>query len=184
MQTIEVLTELFDKKILDILNTIINDKTGGMYLGELSKAANVAPATTYRIINKLVKLELIEEVKIKKLKLYKFRRSGKSEFLYQLFKKDIKIMQVFIDKVKEMPELQAIILHGEEAKDRANLLLIGNSIDSGKIKEICGEIREKYNFVIAPLTLTAEQFDAMSKMGLYSGKRSILFEKKQNSCQK
>jgi len=181
MQTIEVLTELFDKKILNVLDAVINDKSGGMYLSEVSKFANVSPATTYRIINKLVKLELIEEIKIKRLKLYKFKRSGKSEFLYQLFKKDVKILQMFIDKIKDVPELQAVVLHGEEAKDRANVLLIGGSIDSGKIKETCSEIKENYNFIIAPLILTAEQYDAMSKMGLYSGKKSIIFEKKQNS---
>ena len=86
MQVVDVLTDLFDKKILSILNTIINDKTGGMYLGEISKAAEVPAATTYRILNKLTNIELIEEKKIKKLKLYKFKRSGKSEFLYNMFK--------------------------------------------------------------------------------------------------
>jgi len=70
-----------------------------------------------------------------------------------------------------------ILLHGEEARDRANVLLIGDDIDSGKIKEICGSIKEEHNFIISPLTLTAEQYDSMSKMGLYSGKKNILFER-------
>ncbi|MBR9692194.1 helix-turn-helix domain-containing protein [Candidatus Woesearchaeota archaeon] len=179
MQAVDVLTDLFDKKILAILNTIINDKTGGMYLGEISKAANVPNPTTFRIINKLVKLELFEEIKIKKLKLYKFKRTGKSDFLYKMFKKDVQVLKIFISKVKDMSGLQAIVLHGEEAKDRANILLIGENIDSGKIKEICAKIKEDHNFTISPLTLTAEQYDSMSKMGLYSGKKNILFEKKQ-----
>jgi len=85
MQAVDVLTELFDKKILGILNIVINDKSEGMYLGEISKAASVPPATTYRIINKLVALDVLQEVKIKKLKLYKFKRSGKTEFLFKLF---------------------------------------------------------------------------------------------------
>jgi predicted transcriptional regulator len=180
MQAIDVLTELFDKKILNILNILINDKSEGMYLGELAKAANVAPATTYRILNKLVKIELIDEIKIKKLKLYKFKRSGKSDFLYRLFKREAQVLKIFIEKIKALPGVQALVLHGEEAKDRANVLLIGNNIETGKIKEICAEINEAYNFVISPLTLTAEQYDAMSKMGLYSGKKSILFENKEN----
>ncbi|MBW2996260.1 helix-turn-helix domain-containing protein [Candidatus Woesearchaeota archaeon] len=177
MQAVDVLTELFDKKILSILNIIINDKTGGMYLGEISKAADVPAATTYRILNKLIQTELIKEEKIKKLKLYKFKRSGKSEFLYKMFKKDVQVLRIFIEKVKEMP-VQAVVLHGEETKDRANVLLIGENIDSGKIKEICAKIKEENNFIISPLTLTAEQYDSMSKMGLYSGKKNILFEKK------
>ncbi len=177
MQAVDVLTELFDKKILNILNTIINDKSGGMYLGEISKAASVSPATTYRILNKLVKSELIKEIKIKKLKLYSFNRTGKSDFLYRLFKKDVQVLKVFIEKAKDLNGLQAILLHGEETKDKANILLIGNNIDSGRVKEICSAIKETYNFIISPLTLTAEQYDSMSKMGLYSGKKNILFEK-------
>jgi len=178
MQAVDVLTELFDKKILSILNVIINDKTEGMYLGEISKASSVAPATTHRIINKLVRIEVLEEIRIKKLKLYKFRRYGKTEFLFKLFKKDAMILKIFIDQVKEIEGLHAILLHGEEARDRANVLLIGDNIDSEKIKEICGSIKEEHNFIISPLTLTAEQYDSMSKMGLYSGKKNILFERR------
>ena len=179
MQAVDVLKDLFDEKILSILNIIINDKTGGMYLGEISRAAKVPPATTFRILHKLVNSELIEEKKIKKLKLYKFQRSGRSEFLYKMFKKDVQVLRMFIEQVKKLPQLQYVVLHGEETKDRANLLLIGEDIDPGKIKEICAKIREEHNFTISPLTLTAEQYDSMSKMGLYSGKKNILFEKKQ-----
>lgn len=179
MQAVDVLKDLFDEKILSILNIIINDKTGGMYLGEISMAAEVPKATTFRIINKLVNSELIEEKKIKKLKLYRFKRSGNSEFLYNIFKKDVQILKIFIEKVKDLKGLQAILLHGEETKDRANILLIGGNIDSGKIKETCAKIKEKHNFIISPLTLTAEQYNSMSKMGLYSGKKNILFEKKE-----
>jgi predicted transcriptional regulator len=178
MQAVDVLKDLFDEKILSILNIIINDKTGGMYLGEITRAANVPKATTFRILNKLVDSDLIEEKKIKKLKLYKFRRSGKSEFLYKMFKKDVQVLKIFIDQIKSIPSLQYIVLHGEETKDRANLLLIGENIDSGKIKEICAKIKEEHNFIISPLTLTAEQYDSMSKMGLYSGKKNILYERK------
>ena len=96
-----------------------------------------------------------------------------------MFKKDVQVLKVFIDQIKNMPELQYIVLHGEETKDRANVLLIGENINSGKIKEICAKIKEDHNFLISPLTLTAEQYDSMSKMGLYSGKKNILFEKKQ-----
>ena len=85
---------------------------------------------------------------------------------------------MFIDTVKDIKELQYIVLHGKETKDRANLLLIGENIDSGKIKEICAKIKEEHNFIISPLTVTAEQYDSMSKMGLYSGKKNILYEKK------
>ena len=46
-----------------------------------------------------------------------------------------------------------------------------------KFSEICGEIKEKHNFIISPLVLAAEQFKQMSCMGLYSGKEKVLFKK-------
>ena len=129
MQEIELLRELFDKKTLNILNVIINDKSEGMYLGEVSQASEVPKATTFRIVNKLVGIDVLHEIRIKRLKLYKFRRSGRTEFLFQLFKKDVKVLQIFINQIKEISGVEAIVLHGEEEKDRANVLLIGNNID-------------------------------------------------------
>ena len=178
MQEIEVLTELFDNKILAVLAVLVNDGSGGLYLREISKYSQVSDASSHRIINKLKDLGIVDQIKIKKLKLYKFRKTDKTEFLYSMLKKDIKIINIFIEKIKPMSGVQAALLHGKESNQRANVLIIGDNIDSGKIKEICGEIKEKYNFIISPLTLTAEQYEAMSKMGLYSEKKSILFEKK------
>jgi len=177
MEAVDLLTELFDKKILSVLNILVNDRSEGMYLGEIARASEVAPATTFRIVNKLVDIDLVEEQKIKKLKLYKFNRSTRSEFLFKLLKKDVQVLKIFIENIKELEGLQAVLLHGEEAKDKANILLIGHNIDTGKVKEICADIKEKYNFIISPLSLTAEQYESMSKMGLYSGKKNILFEK-------
>jgi hypothetical protein len=178
MQQAEVLGDLFDKKILAILGVLVNcsDKEG-LYLREIAKTAKVSNATTFRIVNKLVKLHLVAVVKIKKLKLYKFKHAPSSEFLVQMLKKDIRVLETFISLVKDFPGLQAVLLHGEESNERANLLLIGQDIDSGRVKEICGDIKEQYKFIISPLVLAAEQFDQMSKMGLYSGKEKVLFRR-------
>ena len=177
MQELELLKELFDNKLVNVINVLINDRSEGLYLNEVSRAANVSPATTYRIINKLVNLEIIQEIRVKKLKIYKFTKSEDTEFLYKLFKKDIQVLKVFIEQVKNLEGLNEIILHGQEERDRANVLLIGSNIDPGKLKEVCGDIKEKHNFIISPLILTEEQYDSMSKMGLYSGKKNIIFKR-------
>ena len=177
MQDIETLSALFDNKILAILAVLVNDTTGGLYLREISKYSGVSDATTYRLIKKLIKAGIIEQQKIKKLKLYRFRNSAQTRFLYNMLKKNVQIVQVFVDQASKIKGVQAILLHGKESNQRANVLVIGLSIDAGQIKELCGSIKEKYNFIISPLTLTAEQFEQMSKMGLYSGKEKVLFKK-------
>ena len=177
MQEVEVLTTLFDNKILSVLAVLVNDTSGGLYLREISKYSKVSDASTFRIIKKLIKVGLVEQLKIKKLKLYKFRNTDKTEFLYKMLKKDIQVMQLFIDEIKKIPGVQSILLHGKESNERANVLLIGVNIDSDRVKEICGDIKVKHNFIISPLILAPEQFEQMSSMGLYSGKEKVLFKR-------
>ena len=177
MQDIETLTALFDNKILSILAVLANDTSGRLYLREISKYSKVSDASTYRIIQKLIRLGLVEQMKIKKLKLYRFKNTDKTEFLFNMLKKDIKVLQLFIDEIKKLEGVQSILLHGKENNERANVLLIGSGIDSDKVKEICGSIKVNHNFIISPLILALEQFEQMSSMGLYSGKEKVLFSK-------
>jgi DNA-binding transcriptional ArsR family regulator len=178
MDEINLLKGLFDKKILSILDILVNDKSEeGLYLREISKKSKVSPASTYRILKKLMEMNIIKQTKIKQLKLYKADKTKQTEFLYKLLKKDIRIINLFVDMAKEIDNIQAIILHGQEQADRANVLLIGEGINSAKIKEICGSLQTKHRFTISPLVLAAEQYEQMIKMGLYSGKEKVIWKR-------
>ena len=94
MDEINVLKGLFDKKILSILDILINDKSDeGLYLREIAKKSRVSAASTHRILNKLLDLEIINQTKIKQLKLYKANRTKQTKFLHNLLKKDIGFMK-------------------------------------------------------------------------------------------
>jgi len=82
----------------------------------------------------------------------------------------------FIKLVKEFDGVQMVVLHGKEDKSRANLLVIGNNMDTDSIKRNAVYISDKYKFNIILLTLAPEQYNQMSSMGLYPGKKRILFE--------
>ena len=82
-----------------------------------------------------------------------------------------------MESASKIPNVESLILHGSELKDRANILIIGENVDSNLVKNICGEIKEEYNFTVSALTLAKAQFEQMSDMGLYSGKRKTLFER-------
>lgn len=177
MSNLKLLEELFDKKKLKIIKFFLQNKEKEFYLRELSKETTTPIATTYRIVRKLVNLELLREIKIKKFKLYKINESKDIEFLESFLKEGKRIIEMFVEKAKAIANVESIIMHGEETETKANIFLIGEGIDSNEIKKICAEIKEKYNFIISPLTLAKEQFEQMSRMGLYSGKKRILFRR-------
>ena len=177
MEEISVFEELFDNKIISVLKVLFKDSNREFYLQELSQEAGVPMATTLRILNKLNKLEIVEVNKISRVKLYKLKDNKKVKFLASIFKMEIRILDKFIEEIKDLPGLKQVILHGKEHTDRANVLLIGDDLDTGEIKRICAEIKEKYQFTINPLSLTESQYEQMSQMGLYSGQKKILLEK-------
>ncbi|MFW5991088.1 MAG: hypothetical protein ACOCQX_02560 [Candidatus Nanoarchaeia archaeon] len=180
MEELSLFEELFDKKIIAILKTMFQESRKQFYLQELSQQAKVPMATTLRILNKLHRLDIVEVSKISRFKLYHLKDNKKVKFLASIFKMDLRIMDKFVAMAKELPGLKKIILHGKEHNDRANVLLIGDDIDTGEIKRICAEIKEKYKFTITPLSLTETQYQQMSEMGLYSGNKKVLLDKTGN----
>lgn len=177
MEEINVLDGLFDPKILKIIRLFLNEKEDRFYLREISSKVNVPIATTFRIVKKLLKLGLIQEIKIKKFKLYRIKESSNIKFLESFIREEKRILDLFVDKIKDLSGINSVILHGKEKKDRVNILLIGENIDPNSVKQICADIKEKYNFNISSLTLTEDQFKQMSSMGLYSGEKKLLYKK-------
>ena len=177
MENLNLLEGLFDNKKLKVIKLFLQNKEKQFYLREIAKQTRVPIASTFRIIKKLMELELITQIKINKFKLYKTATNDNIVFLETFLREGKRIVQFFVEKAKELDGISSVILHGEETEEKANILLIGTNINSNELKRICAEIKEQYNFTISPLTLTQEQFTQMSNMGLYSGKKTVLFSK-------
>ncbi|MGV8171940.1 MAG: helix-turn-helix domain-containing protein [Candidatus Woesearchaeota archaeon] len=177
MESQKILESLFDKKILVILKLFLKKKDQQFYLKEISKQTKVPLASTYRILNRLVELEIIEKTKIKHLKIYKLAENEKTKYLDAVFEEKKTILDEFIEQIKNISGIQTIISYGREEKDKANLLIIGESVDNSLIREIIVKMKEKYSFTITHLVLTELQYQQMAAMNLYPGKKEILFEK-------
>ena len=102
MEEINVLEALFDPKILKIIRLFLNEKENQFYLREISNKVNVPVATTFRIVKKLLKLGLIEEIKIKKFKLYRVKESSNIKFLESFIREEKRILDLFIDKIRKL----------------------------------------------------------------------------------
>jgi hypothetical protein len=179
MDQIKLLESIFDKKSITLLRLFLNNQDKQYYVREVAKATKTPLATTFRILQKYIELKVISQTKIKHLRLYQLMRNENTAFLIQLFEEKKTIMQSFVDQVSTIDGVQSILLHGQEEKDKANIVLIGKSIDELRVREIVVAIKNEYNFSIAHLILDPNQFSQMESMGLFPGKKVILYEKQQ-----
>ena len=172
-----LLEHLFDNKILKIIRLLLRNPEDEFYLQEISKKARVPIATVYRIINSLTELNIVEQVRIKKIKLYRIAENEQVKFISSFVEDKVSAIQEFIDKAKTIEGVQYIVLHGREEKEKANLLVIGDIANQTKLKSLIYDIKIKYDFTISMLTLEAAQFKQMTEMGLYPGKKKVLYRK-------
>lgn len=175
MEPTKLLEQLFDKKKVAVLRQFLAQPEREWTLVELAKSSRVPNATTYRIINHLVKLELIEERKIKHLKQYVLAKSPASKYLTSILETGGSALESFIEQVESIAGISQVILHGTQTKDKANVLVIGTGIRSAQINEITQHIQEEFKFTIITLVLDPSQYEQMASMGLYSGVKKVLY---------
>ena len=74
-----VLLGLLDQKVLRIVKVLIKHKNDQFHIKKLSQTSKVPLATTFRILNKLVKLEIVQVDTIGKFKLYRLNKTHLKE---------------------------------------------------------------------------------------------------------
>jgi len=179
MPSKNIVEEFFDKKTLAILKLFLFDTAEGtnkFYLREVSKKARVPVATTFRILKKLKELGVVDEHIIKKTKLYALSKNKNTQVLASLLEEKKTILDEFVEAISKLSGVEMIVLHGEATNEKANILIIGTGVDHKVAKDKVGEVKEKYNFNIIELALEPGQFNQMSSMGLFPGKKVILWE--------
>ena len=135
MESEKLLENLFDKKILVILRLLAKKKDQKFTLQEISNATKVPLASTFRILKRLLDLEIISMEHTKHLKIYSWIDTERTKFLENVLKGTKTIMDEFIDAMNKINGIKTIILHGKEEKDKANIIIIGDSIDNELIRQ-------------------------------------------------
>lgn len=176
MEPAHLLEHLFDKKKLNVLRQFYAQPEREWTLVELAKSARVPNATTYRILNKLLSLELLEERKIKHLKTYMLAQNDSTKYLSKMFETGESALESFVEQVSKLENVEAIIMHGKQSKEKANVLIIGSRIDTSAINDITRNVAEKFKFTIITLAIDAQQYEQMVSMGLYSGTKKELYK--------
>ncbi|MBI2129750.1 hypothetical protein HYU07_05935 [Candidatus Woesearchaeota archaeon] len=125
----------------------------------------------------LLGLNIIKEVRVSRFKLYQLNENDDTKFIEGFIKIEKHVLDLFVDEMKKIEGIRSVILHGEDRKDKANILLIGTNINSDGIKAICTNIKEKYSFTITYLILTPEQYAQMSDMNLFPREKKIIYSR-------
>ncbi|MBI5390527.1 hypothetical protein HZB02_03495 [Candidatus Woesearchaeota archaeon] len=177
MKENEFLERLFDGKLVRLITLFIQQPGKQFYLKELADHTRVSTATTHRNLRKLVRMSIIQEIWISKFRVYQLKETEETEFLSRFIKPSTKVLDEFVAQVSSLPGVEAVVLHGRELDNKANLLIIGKDVDGEKVKLVAAEVRDKFSYTLTYLILTREQYQQMADMGLYSGKKKVLYDK-------
>ncbi|MFH1073316.1 MAG: hypothetical protein V1743_07855 [Nanoarchaeota archaeon] len=172
-----ILDQLFDPKLISIMRLFFDSPEGQFYLREIAKTTKIPLASAFRIVKKLKKTEIINEIRLKKFKLYQLAQNENTYFLEQLIATKRTAIDDFVKRCRQIQGISVILLHGKESADKASLLIVGQNIDIEGVKRAVLDIKERYNFNIIHLTLEPGQFEQMTAMGLYPGKKVVLYKK-------
>jgi len=80
-----VLRELIDSKVAKILDIFIVNKLKFFHLSMISKKSKVPVSSTFRIINSLVNLGVLEQMKVGKMKIYRLAENEKAGEVAKIF---------------------------------------------------------------------------------------------------
>ncbi len=168
----EVLEALMDPSRVAVLKVLLGAKEE-LVLKEISQKSKVPNASTFRILQEFVRLEVLSRREWKTSKVYRCSDNEKARFLKELFREDYDGVQEFVDGLKDWTEIQSIILQGSKESGKANLFLIGENIDAMRVEKLSNDIKQK-GFDLSYLTLTRNQYTQMTKMGLYQGEKKVI----------
>jgi hypothetical protein len=180
MTEVNILQDLFDQKIISIVNVLLENPDKRYTLSEISLFSKVNITTTFRIMNRLIASGIIETQIIGKTKIYQLRKNEKSLFLYKFLKKQGDHIEEFLDIAKNHPRVKKIILEGRNNKE-AKLIIIGDFVPSEQFRSAADDIYTRYNFKINFLILSENQFEDMKKIGLFDLSNKMIWDKKISS---
>jgi len=177
MSEISILQDLFDQKIIGVINIFLEHPEKRLTLSEIAILSKVNITTTFRIINRLLTRDFISSTLVGKTKVYQLKKGEKSMFLYKFLKKQGDHIEEFLDKLKQHPRVKRIILEGR-TNSEAKLIIVGDFLPIEKLKMIADEISIKYNFKINFLVIDDNQFEDMKKIGLYDLANKVIWERR------
>jgi len=167
-----LLSNLFDKKTVEVLKKLLL-KQKNFYIRDLSKETGVPLATTYRIIQKLVSLGLVEKNEMDKFVFYSVKKDSP---VYQdvhtlVFGTSADPLELFRLTIKERHSGAFSAYKDKDGK----IFIVSDLIKEAEVAEIAayvfGKTQTKPNYIVT----TRDFFQKMQDMGLVSKDKLTIF---------
>jgi len=172
----EILKDLFDEKVVEIINLFLENPEKRYCLTDVSSLAKVNVATTFRILNKLVDKQFIKSIIIGKVRIYQLEKNEKTLALSKFFKKDSNPLQKFIEQITIHPRIKRIILESKEPNN-AKVLIVGDFLPTDKIKKVCEQIKSNNKFQINFVEISENQYNGLRNFNNYNLEKKIIWKK-------
>ncbi|OGJ21312.1 hypothetical protein A3K73_05665 [Candidatus Pacearchaeota archaeon RBG_13_36_9] len=173
----EILKDLFDEKIVRIINLFMENPEKNYFLTDVANLAKVNITTTFRILNKLSEKGFLKTKIIGKVRFYQLDQNEKTKELMNLLKKDGDPLQKFIETIASHPRSKKIILESKEG-NAAKLLVVGDFLPQEKINKLVQEIKDKYNFRINYVEISEAQYIKLREFKNYNLEQKIIWQRK------
>ena len=172
----EILKDLFDEKIIEIINLFIENPEKKYFLSDVANKTKVNITTTLRILQRLSEKGYLKMTVIGKARFYQLEKNEKTMALLKFLEKESAPFQYFITELTKNPRLKKVILESKE-NNSAKILLIGDFLPTEKINKLIEEIRNRDSFKISFVEITENQYEKLKNFQNYNLEKKIIWKK-------
>lgn len=168
-----VLTGLLDEKLTRVISLFLKNPEKRFYLSEVARKSEVNTATTFRILNKIVKENIVKATVIGKARTYQLAKGERVQRLGKMLKKDDTTpLDVFKERLEALPRIRLILIDNKTEND-AKLIIVDDFSSKDRIERICDEIYESHRFKINFVEINPQQYKDMRDLGMIVGKNVL-----------
>ena len=170
----ELLSTLFDEKTVKVLKRLLLKKDI-FYLRDISREAGVSLATTFRIVQKLKDLGLVERQKRDKFTFYSLiKETPVYNDVYALVLGSeldpVDLLKKGLQEQYGPGTFEMFMIKGKGKK----LFIVSQRADNAIVKKVADQIKEKTGIKLDFLVTNKVQFEQMQQMGLISKEKTKL----------
>jgi DNA-binding MarR family transcriptional regulator len=160
----KILSEVFDKKTINIIKALLSQDTDFFSIRELADRANVTISTTFRIIKSLEKVGFVKKIHRGRIKFFQIQRSSKPFKQFgDLFGQKQDILDILNAKAKEQLNSDEFEIVCQKKDKKKIFLITEQEIDDTTLNE---EINQQTGEKLKIMCISKTQYQKMKDMGL------------------
>lgn len=174
--SISVLAGLLDDKLIRVISLFMKNPEKKFYLSEVARKADVNTATTFRILNKILKENIVRADIIGKVRTYQLARGERVRALSEVLKKeDSDVLNTFCQKITAFPRIKLVLLESKTSTG-AKVIIVGDFPSRDSIGRVVKELLDTHKFKINFAEINVQQYKDMKLLGMMNDKR-VLYRK-------